>query len=76
MDSSIAIRYDSGPRNGEPVHFEPKLCHVINVLLPVMIEVTGHLSICLYMGAFKGIEICHCHPFSSQIPSPLNLKCG
>ena len=71
---SVTIGNDSRPGNRETVNLKSHFLHKSNVFFPMMIEITCHLAVSLFIGTFKGIEVGNGHAFSVLIPSAFNLE--
>ena len=71
---AVSVRNDAGPGKGETVCLHTHLLHQVDIFLPVMIEVTGHLAVRLLVGTLEGIVIGHGHALAVLIPAAFDLK--
>ena len=72
---AISVRNNASPGEGETVCFHTHLLHQVDIFLPVVIEIAGHLTVRLLIGTFKRIIVCYGHAFAIFVPAAFDLKC-
>ena len=74
VDFSVTVGNNAGPGQGKAIGLHSHLLHQVDVFLPMMIKIAGHLAVRLLVGTFEGIVIGYGHTLAVFIPAALDLK--